>query len=136
MAPTTERQREQARRWKADHPERVREQKAQWKKDNPDKVREQRQRANANGAKGRAAHGMRMPDRRKVHVDHDHTCCPQGKSCRYCRRGLACHPCNLLIGFARDDPQRLRRIARNLEAALAATQHRMAGKAEQVVLLA
>jgi hypothetical protein len=52
-----------------------------------------------------------------VVVEHDHRCCPQERSCSQCRRGLACHRCNVLIGLARDDPQLLRRIAANLSAA-------------------
>jgi hypothetical protein len=47
-------------------------------------------------------------------MDHDHRCCPAGRSCRKCRRGLTCKQCNLLIGLARDDPDRLVRIAANL----------------------
>lgn len=54
---------------------------------------------------------------RGVNVDHDHLCCPKGKSCRDCRRGLACTRCNTLIGLAGDDPDLLRRIAGALEAA-------------------
>lgn len=50
-------------------------------------------------------------------VEHDHRCCPTGKSCAVCRRGLACQPCNALIGFADDDPDRLTLIAQNLRAA-------------------
>lgn len=53
-------------------------------------------------------------DRKKVHVDHDHTCCPPGRSCDKCRRGLACHNCNLVVGNALDDPDRLERVAANL----------------------
>lgn len=53
-------------------------------------------------------------DLAKTVVEHDHRCCGPDRSCRWCRRGLACHPCNLLIGLAGDDPARLRRIAANL----------------------
>ena len=53
-----------------------------------------------------------------VVVDHDHRCsCGRFRSCRWCRRGLACLRCNVLIGMADDDPERLRRIADNLERA-------------------
>ena len=57
------------------------------------------------------------PDMKGVHIDHDHRCCPSGKSCVLCRRGLACLKCNVIAGLASDDPDLLRKIARNLEAA-------------------
>jgi hypothetical protein len=60
----------------------------------------------------------------KVHVDHDHSCCPQNRSCRICRRGLACSQCNMAIGLANDDPGRLRQMADALEAAQAAVGRR------------
>jgi hypothetical protein len=63
---------------------------------------------------------------RAVALDHDHRCCPKGRTCERCRRGLACTPCNWLIGFAGDNPDRLRRIADNLERANAGVQARMA----------
>jgi len=52
-------------------------------------------------------------------IDHDHRCCPQGRSCAGCRRGVTHDRCNRLIGAADDDPELLRRIAGNLEHALA-----------------
>ena len=73
-------------------------------------------------------------DGRNVNVDHDHSCCSRGKSCRYCRRGLACTRCNTLIGLADDNPDLLRRIAANLEPAVKAAQVRIAAKAEQMEL--
>jgi hypothetical protein len=76
--------------------------------------------------------GDPLPDgRARVAVDHDHRCCPRKKSCEYCRRGLACNRCNLLIGWAKDDPQLLRLIADNLEAANAAAAQRIASKPSQ-----
>jgi hypothetical protein len=50
-------------------------------------------------------------------IEHDHSCCPSPYTCWICRRGLACHDCNVAIGFANDDPHRLRRMADALEAA-------------------
>lgn len=67
-------------------------------------------------------------------IDHDHSCCPQGKSCKVCRRGLACRKCNSLIGFADDDPVLLRRIADELEAAKSAVTERKASAAEPLFL--
>lgn len=56
-------------------------------------------------------------DPRRIDLDHDHRCCPRHRSCARCRRGLTHHECNAVIGFAGDDPARLRRIARNLDQA-------------------
>ena len=67
-------------------------------------------------------------------IEHDHRCCPSARSCPYCRRGLACGPCNGIIGFARDDPVRLRRIADNLEPALTAVAIRLSEKPQQLTL--
>lgn len=53
----------------------------------------------------------------KVAVDHDHSCCGQNQSCGICRRGLTHTLCNVSIGFAGDDPARLRRMADALESA-------------------
>lgn len=64
----------------------------------------------------------------RVVVDHDHGCCPDRNSCSFCRRGLACDSCNVLIGYALDDPDRLERIAANLRPVLAATRARIATK--------
>src|SRR5262249_35206981 len=62
---------------------------------------------------------------RGIHLDHDHSCCPLGKSCEACRRGLACWRCNILIGRVDDDPKLLRRIADNLQVANALVRERM-----------
>jgi recombination endonuclease VII len=58
-------------------------------------------------------------ERRTAMVDHDHECCPYGKSCPECRRGLACNPCNILLGLVKDDIDRLELIARNARIAWA-----------------
>jgi hypothetical protein len=34
----------------------------------------------------------------RFHVDHDHHCCPRGKACPACIRGLLCFRCNLALG--------------------------------------
>jgi Recombination endonuclease VII len=46
-------------------------------------------------------------------LDHDHECCQHG--CVICWRGLAHSSCNTVIGFAAENPERLRVIAANLE---------------------
>lgn len=42
-----------------------------------------------------------------LNVDHDHACCPGGKSCGECVRGLLCAPCNVGLGAFRDNPDRM-----------------------------
>lgn len=67
-------------------------------------------------------------------IDHDHSCCPPQQTCAYCRRGLACNPCNTIIGMAGDDPERLIRIARRLAVILPAVRARIEGKPQQMAL--
>lgn len=40
-----------------------------------------------------------------VHVDHDHSCCPEAKTCGKCVRGLLCNKCTLFIGFIEVNPK-------------------------------
>lgn len=50
-----------------------------------------------------------------MHVDHDHGCCPsRKKSCGKCVRGLLCSACNLMLGYAKDDPDVLRQAIKYL----------------------
>lgn len=49
------------------------------------------------------------------HIDHDHSCCPSRRSCGKCFRGLLCSNCNNALGYAKDDPSTLRRLADYLE---------------------
>lgn len=44
---------------------------------------------------------------KRFHIDHDHSCCPKGKSCEKCRRALLCANCNVGLGAFSDDPDRL-----------------------------
>jgi hypothetical protein len=48
------------------------------------------------------------------HVDHDHECCPNNKSCGKCIRGLLCRNCNTGIGLLKDDPIILQRAIKYL----------------------
>jgi hypothetical protein len=68
--------------------------------------------------------GEKMVNPKTVRVDHDYSCCPRNASCRICRRGLAHHQCNIMIGQAGEDPARLRRAADALEAAQVAVRER------------
>lgn len=69
-----------------------------------------------------------------VRIDHDHRCCPPSRSCRSCRRGLACDPCNKALGMINDDVDRMRRMADGLEAAMRAVTARLRAD-EQLDLL-
>ena len=40
-----------------------------------------------------------------THVDHDHACCPGKYTCGKCVRGLLCTRCNMMLGFAKDNPE-------------------------------
>jgi hypothetical protein len=75
-----------------------------------------------------------LESKEAAHLDHDHRCCPRAKVCRYCARGLSCEPCNLLIGNARDDVEKIERIARNLRAKLTEIDGRLASKPAQGAL--
>lgn len=49
-------------------------------------------------------------------VDHDNGCCPAGKKrCGKCVRGLLCDPCNKMLGFGFDSPEKFRGAADYLE---------------------
>lgn len=143
-AHNQEADRERKRAWRAQNPEKARAQdlRARARKD-PQKVSEWQRvhRAIRN-------HGLRPEDwaavwaaqdgrcylcgaglvEGKVHVEHDHSCCPEGRSCEICRRGLACGTCNRSIALAGDDPDRLRRMADALEIAKREVAERMANR--------
>jgi Recombination endonuclease VII len=50
-------------------------------------------------------------------VDHDHSCCPDERSCGKCIRGLLCQRCNVRLGRYNDDPIRFPEAADYLKAA-------------------
>jgi Recombination endonuclease VII len=157
---------EAKRRYAAENPEKVREYRRSWYAGNREKKREagrqwyranrERQLKNTHESRLLRRHGM-LPGERAVmwdaqegkcylctkpmdpassDLDHDHRCCGQGESCRWCRRGLACHACNVIIGIAEDDPDLLIVIAANLRIALAAATERLTTKPTQEQLFA
>src|SRR5208282_2072049 len=40
---------------------------------------------------------------KKLDIDHDHRCCPQGQVCVKCVRGRLCQQCNKALGLFQDD---------------------------------
>jgi hypothetical protein len=57
----------------------------------------------------------RKPGKRRLAVDHDHSCCPGKTSCGYCVRGLLCWTCNKYLEHIRDDPEVMQRGANYMQ---------------------
>ena len=47
----------------------------------------------------------------RLHVDHDHTCCPEARTCGKCVRGLIHLECSVAEGLFKDNPERLLKLA-------------------------
>lgn len=63
---------------------------------------------------GRCAICGTVPDG-KLHVDHNHSCCPGFNTCGQCVRGLLCMNCNRGIGHMQDDVEILKSAVKYLE---------------------
>lgn len=46
----------------------------------------------------------------KILVDHDHSCCPNNRSCGKCVRGVLCFTCNVAIGMLGDSVESLEKV--------------------------
>jgi len=46
----------------------------------------------------------------RLSIDHNHDCCPGGKSCGSCVRGLLCTNCNMSLGNAQDSIEILQQM--------------------------
>lgn len=53
--------------------------------------------------------------RKRLSVDHDHSCCPGEGSCGKCIRGLLCHHCNSGLGNAKDSIEILKKMIEYLK---------------------
>lgn len=47
-------------------------------------------------------------------VDHDHRCCPEGRSCGECIKGFLCNDCNAGIGFLKESVVNVQQAAEYL----------------------
>lgn len=68
-------------------------------------------RVNAQGGKCAAC---KIVSPRTLHVDHDHLCCPELKSCGKCVRGIICSSCNQTLGFMKDSRRSIERLSEYL----------------------
>lgn len=53
--------------------------------------------------------------KRRLSVDHDHSCCPGPNSCGKCIRGLLCFRCNAVLGQINDSKEILTSMVNYLE---------------------
>jgi hypothetical protein len=49
-------------------------------------------------------------NKKRLSIDHNHSCHPQGKGCKKCIRKLLCHHCNAALGNAKDSIEILEKM--------------------------
>lgn len=54
--------------------------------------------------------------KKSLHIDHDHSCCPDDYTCGECYRGVLCRECNVVLGLIKDKVARLEALIEYLEA--------------------
>jgi hypothetical protein len=54
-------------------------------------------------------------NKKRLSVDHDHTCCGKGKACKKCIRKLLCSQCNMALGAVKDNINTLKSAIAYLE---------------------
>lgn len=122
----------QSRAWREANPEKVRENMRRWLENGGEPHRRRKETTaklwrEQNGCCYLCEQPVPLED---AHLEHDHRCCPRLRFCSSCVRGVSCRGCNHAIGHARDDPDRLELIARNLRAKLAEIDERLQGASE------
>jgi hypothetical protein len=55
--------------------------------------------AEQNGLCGLCGIPYEFSGKKRMSIDHDHRCCPTGRGCEKCRRGLLCTKCNTRLGI-------------------------------------
>lgn len=55
------------------------------------------------------------PTKKGWSLDHDHSCCPGGKSCGECVRGILCSNCNTSLGLMKENIEALTKMIDYLE---------------------
>ena len=53
--------------------------------------------------------------KKRLSVDHDHSCCGQGRGCNKCVRMLLCSQCNMALGAVKDNIEVLKSMIKYLE---------------------